>query len=144
MAQTTNYMAQDRAEQEAFYVAEVAKAAFPYPNDDFPDRSRHVNLPVIKVEVPLLGTRTIAPDIVVLEGLTRTAIICGEVVMSRQRMEDEVETRWRPVTAVSQLAVFVPMGWGSDAKKLIKRAKIDCLLYTYRWTPRGAEVVPVK
>jgi hypothetical protein len=143
VVETTNYMAADRAAQEAFYVTEVAKAAFPYPNDEYPNRSWHVNLPEVTVEVPLPGKRSIAPDIVVLEGAERTAVFCGEVITFRQAMEPEVETRWRPIPLVSRLVVFVPVGRGSEAKTLIKKAKLDALLYTYRWTPRGAEILPV-
>lgn len=141
MAQVTNYMAGERRANAAFYAAEVAKAAFPYPNDEHPDRSRHVNLPEITVEVPLPERgRSIAPDIVVLEGPTKTAVYCGEVVMFKDDMADEVETRWRPASRVSTLVVFVPVGNVSEARELIRRAQINCVLYSYRWTPLGVDV----
>ncbi len=163
MAETTQIMAEDRMKQHAFYVAEVAKAAFPYPDADHPDWRVYVNLPEITIEVPLpaqvaggievsgtssaRGTRfagkVVAPEIVVAAGSHRTAVICGEVVGARDVMEDEVESRWRPITAVAALYVFVPVGWAGDARRLIKKSKVNVArLFTYRWTPAGAEINP--
>ena len=137
----TRIMESDRIKDHASYVAEVAKAAFPYPNEEHPDWSVHVNLPMITVEVPVDAQTVIAPDIVVLEGAYRTAVICGEVVGARDRMDDEVEKRWRPVTRVSRLYLFVPVGWANDAKKTIKNTKVEVArLFTYRWTPQGMEI----
>jgi len=144
VAQVTNYMAAERQANAAFYAAEVAKAAFPYPNDEHPDRSWHVNLPEITVEVPLPERgAVVAPDIVVLEGSDKTAVFCGEVIMFKDDMEVEVETRWRPASRVSTLVVFVPVGNVKEAKQLIRRTKVNCLLYSYRWTPMGVDVSPV-
>lgn len=155
---TTGIMPGDRANDHAWYVAEVAKAAFPYPNDEFPDRSTHINLPEITVEVPLPGESEDArpastdpprgikvkapiatPEIVVLDGPSRHAVACGEVIGSRDNIEEEIE-RWRPVTEVSTLFVFVPVGAGSEAKKSLKKHGVQCELRTYRWTPLGVEI----
>ena len=139
--ETTRIMDADRLRDHAFYVAEVARAAFPFPNEEHPERSVHVNLPMITAEVPVDAQTMAQPDIVVLEGPNRTAVLCGEVVGVRDRMEDEVETRWRPITRVSRLYLFVPVGWAGDARKVLKSARMDVArLFTYRWTPLGMEI----
>jgi hypothetical protein len=126
-------------------VREVAEARFLFPSEEHPSFRTHLNVPAVTMGVQV-GDEEVVPSIVVVErtktGETRlvmTAQVCGV----EQVNDSEAKAHWARIASVPNQAfyLYVPVGYGQQAKKICRRLKINVDGFrTWRTTPRGFEV----
>lgn len=137
----------DRTQDEKLIkaVREVADARFQFPTPEHPSFRSHVNVPETTMAVQV-GDEEVAPSIVVVEKLNTgktTLVMTAEVCTPEMVNEGEAKQQWARIASIPDQAfyLFVPVGFGAEAKKICRRLKIDVAgVRTWRNTPRGFEV----
>jgi hypothetical protein len=126
-------------------VAEIVEARFKFPTIEYPAYRAHANIPEVTMAVQV-GDAQVAPDIVVVEKLStgETHLVMTAAVAVREMVNEGEATRaWARYAAIPDQAfyVYVPVGYGREAKRICKKLKINVEGFrTWRTTPRGFEV----
>jgi hypothetical protein len=126
-------------------VQEIVALRFKFPTPEHPAYRAHVNVPDVTMQVQL-GDEQIAPDIVVVEKLNTgdTRLVMTAAVADKEGVtEGEAQRAWARFAAIPGQAfyVYVPVGYGAEAKRICKKLKINVEGYrTWRTTPRGFEI----
>ena len=126
-------------------VQEIIEARFKYPTRDHPAYRAHSNVPAVTMRVQV-GDEQISPDIVVVEKLStgETHLVITAAVATVEMVTDgEAARAWARWAAIPDQAfyLYVPVGYGAEAKRICKRMKIKVEGFrTWRTTPRGFEV----
>jgi len=134
-----------RLESRAAVTAEIARERFKFPSPEHLSYRTFVNVPEVTMTVRV-GAQDLAPDIVVVEhpASGEPAIVMAVIVaIPEQVTEQEAQERWAPIAAIPGVAlfVFVPAGYGDEAKRLCGDLKIHPEGFrTYRNTPQGFEI----
>lgn len=132
-------------EKLAHAVQEILALRYKFPTPEHAAYRSHANIPAVTMAVQV-GEEQIAPDIVVVEKLStgETNLIMTAAVASHELVtEGEAKSRWARFAAIPDQAfyLYVPVGYGAQAKKICKKLKIHVEGYrTWRTTPRGFEV----
>lgn len=137
----------DRTKDETLVkaVSEVAASRFTFPTPEHPSYRAHVNSPQVSLAVQV-GEEQIVPDIVVVEKLNTgdTRVMMTAAVAIREQVnEGEAKRAWARYAAIPDQAfyLFVPVGYGAEAKRMCRRLKIRVEGFrTWRTTPRGFEI----
>jgi hypothetical protein len=134
-----------RDQRHAGTVDAIAKARFPFPDEDHPDLETIVNVPVANMAVGQKDGKDLFADIVVVRRpgawLQRMALVeMQDTVTDASAMQ-----RWKPVSECGDLTIYVPAGLAGEAKKLLKRHNIKAAgIRTWRFRPVwGLEVAEV-
>ena len=126
-------------------VQEIVALRFKFPTPAYPAYRAHGNIPAVTMAVQI-GDAQIAPDIVVVEKLStgETNLVMTAAVANHEMVnEGEAMSTWARYSAIPDQAfyLYVPVGYGAQAKKICKKLKIKVEGYrTWRTTPRGFEV----
>jgi len=134
---------QDETRVKAIH--EIIEARFKYPTRDHPSYRAFANVPDVTMAVQV-GEEQIAPDIVVVDKLStgETHLVITAAVATQELVtEAEAKQAWARYAAIPDQAfyLYVPVGYGAQAKRICKRLKIEVAGYrTWRTTPRGFEV----
>jgi hypothetical protein len=134
-----------RIEARAAATREVAAQRFKFPAPEHPAYRTFVNVPDVTMAVRV-GAADLAPDIVVVEhpASGEPAVVMAVIVaIPEQVNEDEARERWAPLAAIpgATLFVFVPAGYGNEAKRLCAGAGVQPEGFrSYRNTPQGFEI----
>jgi hypothetical protein len=137
----------DRTKDESYIkaVQEIAAARFTFPTTEYPAYRTFVNVPAPTMQVQV-GAEQIAPEIVVVEKLKTGEthlVMTASVAIKEMVNESEAKRVWaRYASLPNQIFyVYVPVGYGAEAKQICKKAKIKNVSFrTWRWTPRGFEI----
>ncbi len=122
-------------EQHLLAVQNIAEELFPFPTPDFPHLRTFVNEPVATQKVFTNYGNELEPDIIVLQWPEKLPIMIAEVVTEEMMTEETAKNVWAIESRLDGVAFFlyVPSGRASDAKKLLKKAKIkNVKLRTWR------------
>ena len=93
-----------------------------------------------------VGDEQIAPDIVVVDKVStgETKLVMTAAVVDKEGVtEGEAQRAWARWAAIPDQVfyLYVPVGYGAQAKRICKKLKIHVEGYrTWRTTPRGFEV----
>ena len=128
-------------------VREIAGQRFQFPSEEHAAYRTYVNVPEVAMGVQIgEGGEEVVPSIVVVERLktgeshlVMTAQVCGR----EQVNEAEAKRIWARCAAIPKQAfyLFVPVGYGAEAKKICRRLGVRPDGYrTWRTTPRGFEI----
>ncbi|MEX0750761.1 MAG: hypothetical protein WD359_08115 [Dehalococcoidia bacterium] len=137
----------ERTKDEALVKAaqNIAGQRFEFPTQEYPAYRTHLNVPNVTMGVQV-GDEEIDPTIVVVErvntGETRL-VMTAEVCIREQVTDGEAKRVWSRIASIPNQAfyLYVPVGYGSEAKKICRRLGIRPEGFrTYRTTPRGFEV----
>ncbi len=126
-------------------VTQIAELRFKYPTPELPSYRSYVNVPAVTMAVQS-GKDELTPDIVVVERINtgETELrITAAVANEEQVTEAEAKLRWARFAAIPDTAfyLFVPVGYGAQAKKIAHGLKIRVEGFrTWRTTPRGFEI----
>ncbi|MEK7692915.1 MAG: hypothetical protein AAB349_01855 [Chloroflexota bacterium] len=126
-------------------VREIVALRFKFPTPEHPAYRAHSNVPAVTMAVQV-GDEKIAPDIVVVEKLNtgETRLVMTAAVANREMVnEGEAKAAWARFAAIPDQAfyLYVPVGYGAEAKRICKKLKIAVEGYrTWRTTPRGFEI----
>ncbi len=126
-------------------IQEIIAQRFRFPTPEHPAYRAHSNIPAITMAVQV-GEEQIAPDIVVVEKLNtgETHVIMTAAIANHEMVnEGEARSKWARYSAIPDQAfyLYVPVGYGAQAKKLCKQLKLKVEGYrTWRTTPRGFEI----
>ena len=124
---------------------EIARLRFTFPTTEHPAYRSHVNVPAVSMAVQV-GSEEVVPDIVVVEKLKTGEThlkMTAVVAIVEQVTEEEGRARWARIASIPDQAfyLYVPVGFGAEAKRICKRLKIRPEGYrTWRHTPRGFEI----
>jgi hypothetical protein len=126
-----------KAAQEAHLsaVQNIAEEYFAYPTPEFPFFRTFVNEPEPTQKIFTNYGRELVPDIVVVEWPEKIVRIVAEVVTPDMLTLDVAETVWAVLARLEgvKFYLYVPAGHASDARKLLKQARIkDVTLRTWR------------
>lgn len=132
-------------EKLAQAITEIAAQRFEFPSPEFASFRTYVNSPEVTMAVQV-GEDEIVPTIVVVEkiktGDTRL-VMTAQVCRPEDVNDGEARRFWSRVASVPDQAfyLYVPVGFGLQAKEICKRLKISVEgLRTWRTTPRGFEI----
>jgi len=126
-------------------VQEIIALRFKFPTPEHPAYRAHSNVPDVTMAVQV-GAEKIAPAIVVVEKLNTgdTRLVMTAAVVDREGVtEGEAQHAWARYAAIPDQAfyLYVPVGYGAEAKRICKKLKIAVEGYrTWRTTPRGFEI----
>lgn len=137
----------DRTKEESLLnaIQQIAQQRFAFPTPEHPAYRTHVNVPEVTLAVQV-GDEQVVPDIVVVEKLNtgETRLVMTAAVANREQVnEGEAMRAWSRYAAIPGQAfyLFVPVGFGAQAKQICRRLKINVEGFrTWRTTPRGFEV----
>jgi hypothetical protein len=116
-------------------VRNIAEQLFPFPTPEYPHLRTFVNEPVVEQKIFTNYGRELEPDIVVLQWPEKLPVMVAEVVTPDMFTDENAENVWAVESRLDGVRFFlyVPAGHASQAKRLIKRAKIkDVTLRTWR------------
>jgi hypothetical protein len=123
------------AEQHALAVQNIAEELFPFPTPAYPHVRTFVNEPESIQKIFTNYGNELDPDIVVLQWPEKLPVMVAEVV-TEDMLNEELATRvWAVEARLEgvQFYLYVPSGSASQAKKLLKKAKIkNVKLRTWR------------
>ena len=97
----------------------VAKKRFPYPSEDHPTWKTYVNEPDSQM---CFKDGKFCPDIVVVDADNRAPVI-GEIETD-DTVNSESADQWKDYSVLADLYLYVPVGFGDQAKKLAGNIKI--------------------
>lgn len=126
-------------------VQEIVAARFTFPTKEHPAFRAHANIPEVTMAVQV-GEAQIAPDVVVVEKLStgeQHLVMTAAVAIREMVTEAEATRAWSRYAAIPDQAfyLYVPVGYGREAKRICKKLKINVEGYrTWRTTPRGFEI----
>lgn len=133
-------------EKHAKTVHSIAEERFKFPTQEHASYRTYINVPQVTMGV-MVGDEELTPDIVVVERLNtgETHVIMTAEVVALPEEANEVVARqaWSRFASVADAAfyLYVPVGYGAQAKKLCRRLKMDVTGFrTWRNTPRGFEI----
>ena len=126
-----------RSYEEAHLLAvrNIAEQLFPFPTPEYPHFRTFVNEPEAEQKIVTNYGNELEPDIVVLQWPEKLPVMVAEVVTPDMLREDVAENIWAVEARLDgvQFYLYVPAGQASQAKKLLKQAKIkDVQLRTWR------------
>ena len=126
-----------RSYEEAHLLAvrNIAEQLFPFPTPEYPHFRTFVNEPEAEQKIVTNYGNELEPDIVVLQWPEKLPVMVAEVVTPDMLREDVAENVWAVEARLDgvQFYLYVPAGQASQAKKLLKQAKIkDVQLRTWR------------
>lgn len=130
-----NANAKSKSEQHALAVQNIAEELFPFPTPEYPHFRTFVNEPEAVQKIFTNYGTELEPDIVVLQWPEKLPIMVAEVVTEDMLTEEMAKNVWAVEARLDGVAFFlyVPSGKASDAKKLLKQAKIkNVKLRTWR------------
>ena len=125
---------QSYAEAHLLAVRNIAGQLFAFPTPEFPHLRAFVNEPEVEQKLFTNYGRELAPDIVVLQWPEKLPSMVAEVV-TPDMLTDEAAETWAIEARLDgvQFYLYVPAGFASEAKQILKRAKIkDVKLRTWR------------
>ncbi len=124
-------------------VQDIAQARFEFPTTEQPSLRTFVNIP--ETTLPITDTKgaELVPDIVIIDTLGNFLRILAQVETGETVTEEQAKEKWAPFAKLPDAAfyLYVPVGYGGQAKKICKGLKIDVYGFrTWRYVPQGIEV----
>lgn len=114
----------------------IAKAAFPYPNDDVKNLEAVVNVPKHVICAGTYEEKELYPDILVLRQPGQWLQLLVEVEMDDSVTDESALEDWLPMSRLGDLLIYVPAGMASEAKQLCKKHDIHPKgIRTWRFRP---------
>jgi hypothetical protein len=128
------YLSQQRHEGT---VAAIAERKFPFPNHENADLETLLNIPKHTISIGKSPSgEDLFPDIVVVRRPGQWLMMMAEVEMADTLTDEQVLTRWAPISTFGDLYVYVPAGLVQDAKKLAKKHGVRIAGFrTWRFRP---------
>ena len=124
---------------------DVAAQRLSFPTTEFPSFRTYVNVPEPALVIRTAGGQELAPDIVVAEWPRNVPKILAEVETVEAVTEESAEGKWRPGSEVpgTTFYLYVPSGYGTRAKAILKKLKIKGVgLRTWRYVT-GQETLDI-
>ncbi len=124
-------------------VQDVAQARFEFPTTENPSLRTFVNIPEATLPVTDTDGSELVPDIVVVDTPGNILKILAAVETGETVTEDRAKEAWLPFSKLPDAAfyLYVPVGYGGQAKKICKGLKIDVYGFrTWRYIPQGVEI----
>ena len=124
-------------------VQDIAQARFEFPTTEQPSLRTFVNIPEATLPVTDLNGTELVPDIVVVDTPGNLLKILAHVEIAETVTEDQAKEKWAPMGQLPDAAfyLYVPVGYGGQAKKICKGLKIDVHGFrTWRYIPQGIEI----
>jgi hypothetical protein len=117
-------------------VEAIAKAKFPFPNDEVKNLEAVVNTPKPIISAGNVDGRDLFPDILVLRQPGQWLQLMVEVEMDDSVTDESALEDWLPMSRIGDLLIYVPAGRGADAKRLCKKHGIKPKgIRTWRFRP---------
>lgn len=101
---------------------DIARERFAFPNARYRDFKTYTNLPARTMGVAMADGSVAYPDIVVVQDPENYAKILGEVETSETVTHEIARYRWLPFARLAPLYVYVPVGYGDEARRLCRKA----------------------
>lgn len=126
-------------------VEAVAKAKFPYPNDEFRNLETVTNVPKRIMTAGTYEGKELYPDIMVIRQPGQWLQLLVEVEMADSVTDESALEDWLPMSRLGDLLIYVPAGMADEAKRLCKKHGIKPMGFrTWRFRPVwGIEVQEV-
>jgi hypothetical protein len=107
-------------------VQNIAEQLFPFPTPEYPHFRTFVNEPETEQKIFTNYGNELAPDIVVLQWPEKLPVMVAEVVTADMLRQDLAENVWAVEARLDgvQFFLYVPAGHASEAKRLLKDARI--------------------
>lgn len=105
-------------------VQDIAKARFGFPTQKYPHYKTYVNHPERTMGVRLPDGHAAYPDIVVVEDPENYTRMLAEVETAETVTEEEARREWLPFSRLGPLYLFVPVGCGDLARRIVKRVGV--------------------
>ena len=124
---------------------DIAAHRLSFPTPEFPAFRTHLNVPEPALVIRTTDGHELAPDIVVAEFPRNVPKILAEVETVDTVTEEQAETKWRPCSQVpgTTFCLYVPSGYGSQARAILKKLKIKKVgLRTWRYVA-GQEALDI-
>ena len=122
---------------------DIAQARFEFPTTESPSLRTFVNIPETTLPVTDTDGNELIPDIVIVDTPGNILKILAAVETGETVTEERATEAWQPFSKLPDAAfyLYVPVGYGGQAKKICKSLKIDVYGYrTWRYVPQGIEV----
>jgi len=113
-----------RDQRHVGVVEEIAKAKFPYPNEEYPDLETILNEPKPRISVGQENGQDLYPDIVVVRRPGAWLKMMAEVETADTVNEESAVNQWLPFSKCGDLYLYVPFGCADEARRLLKKHKI--------------------
>ena len=140
-----------KSNQEAHIVAarNIAAQLFAFPTAEYPHLRTFVNEPEVEQKIFTNLGSELAPDIVVLEWPEKLPRMVAEVVTADMLTEENARGVWAVEARLEGVPfyLYVPVGYASEAKKLLKRVGLRNVgLRTWRNIAglKSLDVAPLK
>jgi hypothetical protein len=113
-------------ESHALAVRNIAEQLFPFPTPEYPHFRTFVNEPETEQKIFTNYGNELEPDIVVLQWPEKLPVMVAEVVTPDMLTDENAENVWAVEARLDgvQFFLYIPAGHVSEAKALLKRAKI--------------------
>ena len=112
---------------------EIARERFAFPNERYPYLKTFVNDPERTMGVAV-DREVLYPDIVVLQWPEKITQMVAQVEGRGTVTEQQALDAWLPYSLAGPLYLFVPVGYGREAKRLCRRFRIHIVgLRTWRY-----------
>ena len=134
-----------REETHLRVIKDIAAQRFAFPTPEFPSFRTYLNAPEPSLVIRTADGRELAPDIVVAEFPRNVPKILAEVETADTVTEEEAEKAWRPCSQIPDITfcLYVPSGYGTLAKNILKKLKIKKVgLRTWRYVT-GQEALDI-
>jgi hypothetical protein len=114
----------------------VAKAKFPFPNEDARNLETILNIPKRIISAGTYEGQELYPDIVVVRQPGQWLQMMVEVEMDDSVTDERAENDWRPMSRLGDLLIYVPAGYANEAKQLCKEHNVRPKgIRTWRFRP---------
>jgi len=124
-------------------VQDIAQARFEFPTTENPSLRTFVNIPEATLPVTDRDGTELVPDIIVVDTPGNLLKILAQVETGDTVTEAQAEAKWAPYAKLPDTAfyLYVPVGYGGQAKKICGNLKIDVYGFrTWRYVPQGIEI----
>lgn len=117
-------------------IGDIARVKFPFPSEEHLDYDTIVNVPKPKLAVGQLDGKDLFPDIVVVRRPGQWLTMMAQVETVESLTDETAQKRWKPLSSLGELVIYVPAGSGPKARKLVKKNKVRVDgIRTYRFRP---------
>lgn len=117
-------------------VEAIAKARFPYPNEQVKNLEAVVNTPRRIICAGTYEGKELYPDIIVVRQPGQWLQMLVEVEMDDSVTDESALEDWLPMSRIGDLYIYVPVGLADEAKRLCKKHEIHAAGFrTWRFRP---------
>ncbi len=122
-------------------LADIVKARFGYPTEQYRDYKTYVNHPVRTMGVQMPDGRVAYPDIVVVQHPENNCKIVAEVETNETVREAVARFEWRVYGELAPLYLYVPVGKGDEALRLCRAFDVPVVgIRTWRYITGQDEI----